>query len=488
MERGLSKSLLLVLTVNALLVIAGCGGSGHSTVSSPTPPPTPPAPPSAPNTPDEWTWMSGSDVVNQKGVYGAEGSPGSSNTPGGRTAPSSWTDTTGNLWLFGGYGYDSTGTSGDFNDLWRYSSGGWAWMGGSNLVEAKGVYGTKGIASSINVPGGRYEAASWTDASGNFWLFGGLGLDATGTRGDLNDLWKYSGGRWTWMSGPNTANQSGVYGVKGAAAPDNMPGARVDATTWADSADNLWLFGGGGYDSNGTVGILNDLWEYSGGKWTWVSGSNTVNHLGVYGTKGTAALDNVPGSRTNAMSWIDKDGNFWLFGGQGNDSNGIFCSNSGGPCFLNDLWKYSGGEWTWMAGSSLVNEPGTYGTKGIAAPDNIPGARLMAVSWKDTAGNVWLLGGRGFDSTNGAYTVYGDLNDLWKFSDGQWTWMAGSNLAAQPGSYGTQGTPADSNTPGARSLAVGWIDQNGNLWLFGGNNIFSMPYGGHLNDLWVYHP
>jgi hypothetical protein len=29
------------------------------------------------------------------------------------------------------------------------------------------------------------------DASGNFWLFGGLGMDSTGTLGYLNDLWKF---------------------------------------------------------------------------------------------------------------------------------------------------------------------------------------------------------------------------------------------------------------------------------------------------------
>lgn len=367
-------------------------------------------------------------------------------------------------------------------------------MGGSSQIEAKGVYGTKGVASSTNVPGGRYEVASWTDAGGNFWLFGGLGLDATGTRGDLDDLWEYSDGQWTWMSGPNTASQTtgtinrGVYGIKGMGAPKNMPGARVDAATWTDAASNLWLFGGEGYDSNGTIGILNDLWEYSGGEWIWMSGSNTVSQLGVYGTKGVPAPNDIPGARTNAVSWTDKNGALWLFGGQGQDSNGIFCSQTSGPCFLNDLWKYSNGEWSWIAGSSLVDDPGTYGTKGIASPNNIPGARWMAVSWEDAAGNVWLWGGNGFDSTNGPNTVYGDLNDLWKFSNGQWTWMAGSNLAAQSANYGTLGTPADSNVPGARSSAVGWTDQDGNLWLFGGDDIFSTPHGGHLNDLWVYHP
>ncbi len=37
------------------------------------------------------------------------------------TRRSSWIDSSGNLWLFGGYGYDSTGTVGKLNDLWQYS-------------------------------------------------------------------------------------------------------------------------------------------------------------------------------------------------------------------------------------------------------------------------------------------------------------------------------------------------------------------------------
>ena len=72
----------------------------------------------------------------------------------------------------------------------------WTWMGGSNTVGAKGgqpgVYGTQGTAAAANIPGGRGSAASWTDRSGNFWLFGGNGHDSTGAQGLLNDLWSYT--------------------------------------------------------------------------------------------------------------------------------------------------------------------------------------------------------------------------------------------------------------------------------------------------------
>lgn len=52
------------------------------------------------------------------------------------------------------------------------------------------------------------------------------------------------------------------------AAAGNLPGGRhdpvswKDANGWADAGGNLWLFGGKGYDSAGTLGDLNDLWKY----------------------------------------------------------------------------------------------------------------------------------------------------------------------------------------------------------------------------------
>jgi hypothetical protein len=53
------------------------------------------------------------------------------------------------------------------------------------------VYGTLGTPASGNLPGSRDSAVSWTDKSGNCWLFGGAGIDAMGNFGTLNDLWEY---------------------------------------------------------------------------------------------------------------------------------------------------------------------------------------------------------------------------------------------------------------------------------------------------------
>jgi hypothetical protein len=105
-------------------------------------------------------------------------------------------------------------------------------------------------------------------------------------------------------------------------------------------------------------------------------------------------------------------------------------------------------EWTWIGGSNTLNQPGIYGTQGIPSATNTPGARSYASTWMDRFGNLWLFGGYGFDSNRGGFG--GDLNDLWEFSGGQWTWVGGSNLVEQAGAYGTLGVAAPGNTPGAR--------------------------------------
>jgi len=344
-----------------------------------------------------WTWVSGSNLVNQAGIY----------IPGARCRAVSWIDNSGNLWLFGGDGFDTWGARGCLNDLWKYdpSSGLWTLVSGSNIRYQSGSHGDKGIPDPHNVPGARIESVSWIDSSGNLWLFGGEAWNYSLDHTPMNDLWKYepSSGLWTWVSGAYDGPQRGLYGTKGVPDSDNVPGARQGAISWIDSSGNLWLFGGRGYDISGNCGELNDLWKYepSSGLWTWVSGSDIANEGGSYGVKGIAGANNVPGARNGAISWKDSTGNLWLFGGHSQDN----------PGYLNDLWKYepSSGLWTWVSGSNVINQTGVYGTKGVPDPNNIPGARIGAISWIDSSGNLWLFGGN-------ESRLALNLNDLWKFT------------------------------------------------------------------------
>lgn len=347
----------------------------------------------------------------------------------------------------------------------------WTWVNGSNIQGDSGVSGTQGVASVGNIPGARNDSSGSTDTAGNFWLFGGNGYLSNGVYGWLGDLWEFGPNGWAWLTGSEQATLGAVYGTLGVPAPTNDPGVRVRAVTWIDAAGNFWLFGGSGASS--TSGWLNDLWRYSAGEWTWMGGPTIVDQTAVYGTLGVPAPSNIPGARDSAGRWTDAAGNLWLFGGNGYDSDRT--TDYG---WLNDLWIYRTGEWTWVGGTNEQYQPGVYGTQGVPAASNIPGSRIGAVTWTDRNGDFWLFGGGGEGAVAGST---GYLNDLWKYSSGQWTWVGGSNLADQSGIYGNEGEPAPGNTPGARQNAVGWIDGAGSLWLFGGSD----P-GGNFNDIWRY--
>jgi N-acetylneuraminic acid mutarotase len=365
----------------------------------------------------QWTWVDGSSTVCSQGVYGTRGVAAATNVPGARVAGIRWADASGNLWMFGGGGCDSTDSFVLYDDLWEYStsSGKWTWVGGSTAAYAPAVYGNEGVPAATNTPGARTAAATWTDATGKVWMFGGYALDSSTSPASgayLNDLWVYlpSSNEWVWMGGPNTFNAPGVYGTQGTAQAANEPGARSGAVSWTDASGNFWLFGGYGLDSASLLGVLNDVWEYSPStaQWTWLGGSNTANATGVYGTQGVAAAANVPAARDAAASWTDPSGNVWLFGGEGFDVSTRYFHR------FNDFWKYSpsSGAATWIAGSSTFDATGVYGTQGVAAATNVPGARAAAMSWTDASGNLWLFGGYQYDdSTNTRF----EMNDLWKY-------------------------------------------------------------------------
>ncbi len=472
---------------------------------------------------NQWTWMGGSSAMSQtiygfgqSGVYGTLGVSAAGNIPGGRYGASTWTDSSGNLWLFGGQGFDSRGYVGEINDLWEFnpSTNEWTWVGGSNTNESLaqyGVYGTSGVFAAGNIPGARLLGTSWTDSSGHLWLFGGTGFDMNGVFGSLNDLWEYnlSTNEWAWKGGSTTVacsgcGQSGEYGTLGTPGAGSTPGGRDGANSWTDSSGNLWLFGGEGYDAGGTQGFLNDLWKYNPSKneWTWIGGSSTVGsncdltldicgRQGAYGTLGTPAAENMPGGRWLDTSWTDSSGDFWLLGGWAFDANGK-------DGYLNDLWEFnpSTNEWAWKGGSSTIGsnngQSGAYGTVGTFSAGNIPGSREKASSWTDSSGNLWLFAGVGLDGSG----TSGYLNDLWEFNPftNEWAWMGGSNTIiempdgnySQPGEYGTLGAPAAANVPGGRFRAGSWTDSSGNFWLFGGSGYDAKSREGWLNDLWKY--
>jgi len=299
------------------------------------------------------------------------------------------------------------------------------------------------------------------------------GYDNSPSSGYLNDLWELVGTSWKAIT-----TGSGV-----------TPAKVNYATLSIDTQGNLWLFGGYGVDLHGNYGFFNSLWEYSLSTSTWslksgpgvaVTTADTTDAQGVYGTMHVPSLTNIPPAREGAASWIDQDGNFWLFGGQGNLAG-----------WLSDTWEYtSGSGWAWQGGSKVFSSPNS----SLCSGSSSPGARVAASAWTDSTGKFWFFGGYGCDSKGNA----GVLNDLWSMgSNGSWSMAKGSATVGSAGSYGTLAAPASSNEPPARAGAAAWTDLNGNLWLFGGttSDIWTFGQGNNyptaqtlFNDLWEYKP
>jgi ELWxxDGT repeat protein len=438
-----------------------------------------------------WTWTKGSSSSTTTATYGTQGTAAVANTPGGRSSSTSWTDSAGNLWMFGG----TTSSSPTLmNDLWRYdrSTAQWTWMKGSSASAAFGTYGTLGTAAAANTPGARYGATGWADGQGRLWLFGGFGFGASGATSYLNDLWRYdtATNNWTWLGGSTATLSNGTYGTQGTANAANIPSARWNHSAVYDPATRLvWLFGGFGLPATGTTtGSLNDLWRYhiDTGLWTWMKGGSAINVNGTYGTKGVAAAANTPGTRNGSGAWLDPQGKIWIFGGTGNGSN--YSSY-----YLGDLWRYDPltSQWAWMSGSATsVAGPyysGIYGTQAVPAAANAPGYRQYPVTWTDVQGRLWMLGGVGLGVQG---STASDLSDLWFYDRAinQWAWVKGAQSIQNNGIYGALGAPAAANLPGARDQASAFTgsSSSANLWLFGG---FGYAATGNtqtrMNDVWT---
>lgn len=479
---------------------------------------------------NDWKWIDGPDALgttnNTPGNYGAIALPPPAppvqdlNVPGGRQFAASWTDGSGNQWLYGGFGLDVSGASlpnlpGLLNDLWLWSPDdplrGWipAGLPITTTTPTGGVpTNTPDLTpdevtdnGSGSTPGGRWGSVSWTNA-GNLFLFGGQCSCTAGAPGLMNDLWEFTPGSYDITTPPPPASpthngsytETGTwsnpsaggaanYGTLAVPAASNLPGARWGAAFAINPANTtVWVFGGQGLDSAGHLGLLNDLWKYdiAGGTWTWMgpTNSNVGQNNGVYGTQGTPLAANAagPGGRQVATLWVDHAGNVWLFGGLGLDSAGTrnpraLSGLSAGTvipdgALLNDLWKYNPGtgQWTWVSGggtTGLADQTGVYGTQQTAAAGNNPGSRWGSVGFVDSSNNLWVTTGWGYASATAQSTGY--LNDVWEYqqSSAQWIWWKGSTDVNQAGSFPTQYPPSwlvpyPTNTPGGRFGAAYW--------------------------------
>jgi Kelch motif len=315
----------------------------------------------------QWTWVGGEQMAGGLGTHAAIGVASPSNQPSARSSAATWVDAMGNLWMYGGQGYDDSGAYNNLADLWMYdpTSKLWIWEG----EFAAG-------------PGPRESATTWIDSAGTLWLLGGYsaGNDVQ------QDLWSYSpqSGVWSFKSGSRSIDAQGVYGVRGLAAAGNTPGARASAAGRIDASGNLWLFGGLGIDAAGDDGILTDFWMYSptSGEWTWVSGPSSAENLCT--SDGVACLS---GATTD---WFDTSNNVWWFGG----SNKVQTVPA--------VYATQVSEFQSASGQATM----------LPVPAVSPMGRDSAMGWTGTDGTFWMFGGY---EQPGSVTAGGSFNDLWRY-------------------------------------------------------------------------
>lgn len=313
--------------------------------------------------------------------------PGTPYQPSSSTLPSLWLSGD-RLYLFGGKVlvfspiiYISFSSDMVYLDLSTYN---WYWLAGPSNQEC-----ISNPRPDATVPPGRHGAVSWThvDSLNNtyFYVWGGVGGIINGTRyttiSDFKyDTWRFNG---SFNTDGLTDEASDLRFLWEKRNVTTVPTPRAYAAQWIDHKGNVWIYGGRG--SNGSqFQIYSDMWKWHHHSENWTQISDTApNTVPFYGTQGVTCKDHNrthPGARQGAGTWVENTANgtqrFWLFGGSSDTSNS---TNESFNNTYNDLWMFdpSTREWTWVNGSTLVNQQGSY--NGTANP--YPGGLDLVQTW-----------------------------------------------------------------------------------------------------------
>jgi hypothetical protein len=331
---------------------------------------------------------------------------------------------------------------------------------------------------------------SW-NSGGLLWLFGGTSDSAF-----MGDLWTFdytkarndgkpSAASWVFQGGDRNGNSNGNA--------SSWPASRQYATSWTDSAGDLWLWSGFGSRTHNDTdgGYLNDLWRYDVRQKHW------VREQAAAAASSTAATAS-PLGKTWANSWSTKQGDLFVFSGFGADTK-----------IHNDMWRFTSHTRTWELLYNYshyhavkvhnktkqvgVGLGGVYNCTSAGGAPPAPGACLLhpgarenAYTMTDaTTGKLWLFGGSGYAFDNSSK---GGMNDFWSFDAKTMRWKFEGGFAdswSKPlpnatdqafagwggGRHGTLGVGSTRNLPGADHAGYFWNDPlGGKLWLMGGEN------------------
>jgi hypothetical protein len=264
------------------------------------------------------------------------------------------------------------------------------------------------------------------------YFFGGVGANGTESILDVsNDLWCFDAKTLSWTS--LTAKNS-----------PNGP-SRRRCVGFASAAENIYLWGGSGLESNGagelTYTFLNDLWVYhvQRGGWEMLEPSDDYKLSPISSPEKAR-----PEPRYTPVWHVNEETSF-IFSGYTEDRLG--------KRKMNDLWLRHNitGEWQQIEGGHLQ--------AGYAPSFAWPGVRYGTMSASNNTG-AYICGG---------FSDAGDHNDIWR-----WSWSTEQWECLSPDSNADQ-------APAPRYSAACVLHEKG-LWIFGGR---SRRYPKlNFNDTW----
>ena len=251
-----------------------------------------------------------------------------------------------------------------------------------------------------------------------------------------NNLWGYDVTSNSWFIVPTLVDEEG-----------ESPEPQLHATLCGSKASGRLVLISGVRNAVAIGGI----WKMDAEESSWSNIS--ISHLEMELSK-----------RWMPQTWCDSDtGVLYLFGGF---RDGDMARN------------YPGGMWRFNITTLMFEK--------ITLNGSSPTLRYGGSTWVDINDtSLWLLGGRNRD---------GALNDLWQFDTSRNEWKEIQRPETLTGIYGELGVLSKHSHPGARINAFTWVDECGNLWLFGGSG-YGMPVHsnsdrfhdeGYLSDLWMY--
>ncbi|MGC4121273.1 MAG: kelch repeat-containing protein [Myxococcales bacterium] len=328
--------------------------------------------------------------------------------------------------LFGGQTLDAQGRTTYLSDLWEWN--GTTWAKGANATPPSGRAG---------------HAMAMDTARGRLVLFGGKGLDASGTAMVTKDTWEYDGAAWKRI--PADAPPKARQFAAAAFMPERgvvLFGGEDGQSEDAQRFDDTWVWSGqawtqlqlpvspdkrslhvlvfdsgrnravlvGGKDDND---LFEDTWELEGDRWL--------------ARTGPSSEERAPEARAgHAMAQDEARGVTVLFGGANADADG-------NRLYLDDVWEWDGTSWT---------------DRTPAASEPRPLARMSAAM--------------AYDRVRQRVVLHGGVDDVGPFDD-TWEW---------DGARWKERTPTDPNaSPGLRyGHVMVFDDHEGEMVLYGGTD------------------